>query len=446
VTGGTTVPGRPSVTAVMRRARVATSAGFAAQGFVYALLLTSLEQFKSRYGVDDGQITLVVLGVCLLAALGTLAADRIARGAPGSRGALSAGLLVLVAAVASISVAPTFGVLVAGFAVYGLGLGLVDAGTNMQAVSVQRAYGRSLLTTFYASWSVGGIVGAVLVAVTAGRAPTDPAAVVLWAGILVAAAAAVVVSTGGWRAADVTGTVTAEPAGRVPWGPVLLLGLGVVAYYVADTAVSTWSTIYLGDVLDAAASIAPLGYAAYLGTTLLSRIAGDPLVRRHGRGPVVRVSAVVGAVGLALVVVAPGTPVALLGFAVAGAGLGVLAPLCFSAAESLAPGHADAVVARLNIFNYVGAVLGGVLVGAIGSGSTLRAGFVVPVLLVVAVAIVAPRFGRRPTASVSGTTSGPASGLPGDPATSGAPAGAVPTAHHAATPTGPGRPTDGTSA
>ena len=92
----------------------------------------------------------------------------------------------------------------------------------------------------------------------------------------------------------------------MPWGAVLLLGLGVVAYYVADTAISTWSTIYLGDVLLAAASFAPLGYAAYLTTTLGSRLAGDPLVRRWGRVVVLRVAALVGAAGLVLVVVAPG--------------------------------------------------------------------------------------------------------------------------------------------
>ena len=90
---------------------------------------------------------------------------------------------------------------------------------------------------------------------------------------------------------------------------------------------------------------------------------------------------------------APGPWAGLAGFAVAGAGLGVIAPLCFSAAGDLAPGHADAVVARLNVFNYVGAVLGGVLVGAIGSTSSLQYGFVVPIVLVVVVAILAGRFG-----------------------------------------------------
>nr|WP_246280975.1 MFS transporter [Cellulomonas humilata] len=278
----------------------------------------------------------------------------------------------------------------------------------MQAVAVQREYGRSLLTGFYASWSAGGIVGAVLVAVTTGRTPTDPVAVALLSGTLVAGLAAGWVLRSAWRGRGPAGVhadgvarpdeALAIPVGAgerpvVPWGAVLLLGLGVVAYYVADTAISTWSTIYLGDVLLAAASFAPLGYAAYLTTTLGSRLAGDPLVRRWGRVIVLRVAALVGAVGLVLVVAAPGPWVALVGFAIAGAGLGVIAPLCFSAAGTLAPGHADAVVARLNIFNYVGAVLGGVLVGAIGSTSSLHYGFLVPIVLVVAVAVLAGRFG-----------------------------------------------------
>ncbi|GAA3794902.1 MFS transporter [Cellulomonas soli] len=405
----------------VRAARAAVSAGFAAQGFVYALVLTSLDSFKDRVGIDDGQVTLVVLGVCVVAALGTWLADGLARTSRGSRLVLVVGLGTLVVAVVLAAIAPTFAALAAAFAVYGLGLGLVDAGTNMQAVSVQRAYGRSLLTGFYASWTVAGIVGALVVS-SSGRLPAGvPDGLALLPGTLVAGAAALVVARWGWRlrpvdvtppdldaalvdlpAAPVAGGLPDAPADDsagggavVPWGPVLLLGLGVVAFYVADSAVSTWSTIYLGDVLLAPSAVAPLAYAAYLVTTLGSRLAGDRCVRRWGRGAVVRVAALVGAAGLAIVVVAGSVPVGLLGFALAGAGLGPIAPLCFSAAGSLAPGHADAVVARLNVFNYVGAVLGGVLVGALATASTFRVGFVVPVVLALAVASVAGRFGPR---------------------------------------------------
>ena len=264
-------------------------------------MLTSLEGFKDRYGIDDGQVTLVVLGVCLMAAVGTVVADRVARSAGGSRIVLGAGLLIVATAVVIAAVAPVFAVLALGFAVYGVGLGMVDAGTNMQAVAIQREYGRSLLTGFYASWSVGGIAGAVFVAATVGRTPTDPVAVALLAGTLVALLAAVGVLRAGWRVtvpvhADGVATpdealalpvrVAASPSSR--GGPSSCSG-SAWSRSTSPTprsppgARSTSATSSL-----AAASFAPLGYAAYLTTTLASRLAGDPLVRRWGRVVVLR--------------------------------------------------------------------------------------------------------------------------------------------------------------
>jgi MFS family permease len=396
-------PSLPStvVPAVARRARVAGSLGFAAQGFVFAMILTSLDSFKDRYGIDDLTIAAVILGVCVMAGLGTVVADRVARTTGGSRAVLGSGLVVVAAAVVVVAVAPTFALLACGFAVYGVGLGMVDAGTNMQAVAVQGVYGKSLLTGFYASWSAGGIVGTLLIAVSTGRVSTDPVAFTLLLGTVVAALTAVVVWRFSWRESPVPFDGAATPAephievGKpvIPWGPLLLLGLGVVAYYVNDQAVSTWSPIFMHEVLDTTGTITKLGYAAYLAMTLVSRLAGDPCVRRWGRGPVVRVASIVGAVGLLLVITSQAAGQAVLGFAIAGAGLGLIAPLCFSSAGQLAPGHADAVVARLNGFNYVGAVLGGVFVGVIGSQSNLRWGFAVPAVLVIAVAVFAGRFG-----------------------------------------------------
>ena len=120
------VPAAPVAPA--RRARVAVSLGFGAQGFVFAMILTSLDVFKDRYGIDDGTIAFVILGVCVMAGVGTVVADRIARSAGGSRAVLVRGLIVVATAVVVVSVAPSFAVLAVGFAVYGVGLGMVDSG------------------------------------------------------------------------------------------------------------------------------------------------------------------------------------------------------------------------------------------------------------------------------------------------------------------------------
>lgn len=386
-----------------RAARVAVALAFGAQGLAYGTLITSLPGFKDRFGIGDDDVTLVILGVCLMAALGTVVSERLARG-PGSRTVLVSGLVSIAAAVLAVALAPGLAVFLVGFALYGFGLGQVDAGTNMQAVAVQRVYGRSILTGFYAAWSVAGILATVYVGQYVSRDVPQQVALPVVAALVGGVGAAV--HRFAWRTHDAP--LEDEPATRpdapdahgahhspLPWSGILVLGLAVVAYYVVDSAAATWSTIYLGDVLAAPDDIAPLGYGAYLATTLVSRLCGDLAVRRWGQVVVVRSAGILGSAGLLAVVLAPGDLVAIAGLALAGLGLGVVAPLCFAAAGTLAPEHADAVVARLNGFNYLGAVLGGVLVGAVAVGSTLRIGYAVPLALTVLIVLIAPRFATR---------------------------------------------------
>jgi len=390
-------PGHPAPLARDRRARIAIAFAFGAQGLAYAGLLSSLPGFKDRFGIGDDAVTLAILGVGILAAAGTVVAERVARGAGGSRSVLVSGLVTVAVAVVVIALAPHVAFFFAGFAIYGLGLGQVDAGTNMQAVSLQRAYGRSIVTGFYAAWSAAGVLGALYVSAYAHyEVPQQVALPVLAVGVLLVA---VLVVRAGWRSHDAPFEVSPEEsraARALPWSGILVLGAAVVAYFVVDTASSTWGTVYIADVLDAGHDVAPLGYAAYVGTTLVSRLTGDFAVRRWGRVAVIRTAGLLGALGLLAVVLAHSAPLAIAGFALTGIGLGVVAPLSFAAAGALAPAHANAVIARLNSFNYLGAILGGVLVGVIASGSTLRLGFIVPLVLAAVVILLAPGFAVGP--------------------------------------------------
>ncbi|ASR56359.1 hypothetical protein CBP52_16055 [Cellulomonas sp. PSBB021] len=388
--------GRRGVTGALARSRVAGSVAFGAQGYVLVTILASLPDVKDRYGIGDDQITAAVLGVLVAAAIGTGIADYVSRRS-GSRVALAAGLAGIGLTVTLVAVAPSYAFAVPAFALYGLALGMVDAGTNMQAVAIQRAYGRPLLSSFYASWSVGAIIATLVCSATVGRWSVDPVMLVFLPGLLVGLAAAALVRRDGLRVHDAVDPADSDHvrlvgSTPVPWRAITLLGVALVAFYVADNAAQTWGSLYVRDTLDAADWLGPLALGAYLATTLGSRVVGDGAVRRWGRVRVVRVAGSVAAVGLLLVVVAPGAPVAIVGFAVAGAGLGLVAPLAFAAAGELAPEHADAVVARLNVFNYVGTLLGAVLVGAIGSTSTFRYAFLVPVAVSLVIVALSGRF------------------------------------------------------
>lgn len=409
--------------AVDVRARVAVGAAYAAQGFGYATVVTALPAFKQRQGIDDTAVSLVVLLVCVAAAGGSVVAERLAT-RRGSRAALLAGLGVQAVALPLVAASTPMVPFVAGFGLYGLGLGMVDAAGGIQGVLVQRRYGRPVMSGFFACYTAAAVAGALVMSALVGAAAVPGAAGALVVAAVVLAGAlllgrprlvpndlplaagvpdpdvAVPAAPAG-GAAPGTAVPGVAPGVLVPPAPprrplptrgIWTIGSVVLAAFVADSAVSTWSTVYLHDVLLASAAVAPLGYAAYQAAILVTRLAGDRLVTRTGRGPLVAVTALAAAAGLVLVALVPAPAAAVLGFAVVGVGVGALVPLAFSAAGDLDPERTDEVVARVNLFNYAGAVLGAVAVGLLADGPGLEVAFLLPALLVAPVAATARAF------------------------------------------------------
>jgi MFS family permease len=393
----------------LRPQRAGVAAAFFAQGIGFAVVLTHLPALKDQHGLNDLAITGVMFGVAVLAGVGSTVAGVVAS-RHGSAVVLRMALVLAAVGLLISGMAGSLPTFLAGVAVYGVSLGTVDASENMQAVALETRYGRSILTSFHAAWSAGGIVGAVYTSLTNSWSLTE-------SFVPIAVVVATIAVAPYLRAADdgdlPSADASDEPA--MPWRALLLLGSALVLFYVADSAASSWSTIYLRDGLQASARLAPLAYGAYQATSLISRLAGDFLVRRTGSVSVVRLAAAIGTVGLLLVVLAPGPALAIVGFAVLGAGLAVVAPLTFSAAGVLAGGgteeqrrrRADVLVARLNQFNYLGFVLGGVLTGLVSSAGSLRWGYVVPLVLTAVLILLAPAFApRRRSVIVSGSTGG----------------------------------------
>jgi MFS family permease len=130
-------------------------------------------------------------------------------------------------------------------------------------------------------------------------------------------------------------------------------------------------------------------------TTLLGRAVGDFGVRRFGAVAVVRFGSVLAAAGFAVVAVASGAWIGMLGFTMLGLGLCVIVPQTFAAAGRMFPGASDTAIARLNVFNYVGFLVGSPLVGALGDAWSYRGAMLVPMVLVLATLAYAKSFGSE---------------------------------------------------
>jgi len=393
-----------SVTVPLARARRAVAAAFFCQGLVFIHLTTRLPVFARRWDLSETELSLLLLMMVLLAGLGSALAERRAA-RRGSAELLLGGVLAVGTAPLLLGGAPSGAVFAVVLAAYGLALGMVDASSNMQAVALEHRYARAILPSFHGAWTLGGVVGAALTLATAGR----PTALVVADALVCAAPLLFLVAR--FLPREEAGPAPAAPD-EVPWRPMLLVGLALVVFYMVDTAATTWGPTYLDRTFTTPSGLVALATFPYLLASGLLRIVGDRLVTTYGAVVVLRVGALLASAALAVVVLAPTWPVAVLGFTLLGAGVAVIAPLSFSAAARIAGGdgldttvrraRVDAVIARFNQFNYVGALLGAVLTGVVGAGS-LRIGFALPMVLVLAILPLARSFApvspRRPPAS-----------------------------------------------
>ncbi|WP_433367022.1 MFS transporter [Streptosporangium sp. CA-115845] len=372
---------------------MATWAAFFVQGLCFATLLTHVIDLQHRFGLSDGDLTLVLLLVPVIAGAGSAIAGPLAS-RYGSAPILRVSQVGVCVIVALSGWNGQLAGLYALSAAFGLFVGAVDAAMNMQAVAVERRYGMSVLTGFHAVWSVGSMLGAGFnsafsaLGVELGWSFSVP--------VLIGAVISVVMLPRLYgRDAEKAGEQAAHAAARVPWRPIIPLCLAMAFLYVGDAAVSNYSTIYMEKALTASGWLVPFAYLVYQATMLLARVPGDLAVRRYGPAPVVRAGAVIAAVGTLGVVVAPGIVVAVVSFGLIGIGLSVIAPQSFSAAGRLGAG-AETAIARVNMFNYVGFLVGAAVVGTLNDEVNVRVAFVPAVVLVALIVFLARGFQPEP--------------------------------------------------
>ncbi|MFI8837167.1 MFS transporter [Streptomyces afghaniensis] len=384
------------MTDVLRRGRASLAFSFLVQGVAFALLVTRIPAIQDRYGVSDALLPAFLAAVPILAGVGSVTTERLVKRVRPSR-LLRWSQPVVLLALLGVGAGERMVELGVALAAFGLAVGVLDASMNMLGVSLQRSYGRSIMLSFHAAYSLGGIVGASLAWV---GAHWDLALWVSYLPVVAVLLPAVLVGSR-WYVddGDVAPAVEEKAAGEgqaVVFKWLLPLCLVMTVAYIGDSTVSNWSAKYLQDVLGSSEQMATVPYNVYMVTTLLGRAIGDLGVRRFGAVAVVRGGALVAAGGFAVVAAAPGAWVGMLGFTLLGLGLCVLVPQTFAAAGRLFPGASDAAVARLNVFNYMGFLIGSPLVGALGDLWSYRGAMLVPMVLVLVTLVYARSFAAQP--------------------------------------------------
>ena len=368
---------------------------------------TRIPAIKHHVGIGNGELGIAFSGL----AIGLVVGTRVAGGVVdrfGSRPAIRVAIVVLCAVLIGPALADTLAALTAALFVLGAIGGFLDVAMNAHTVVVERGYGRPIMSSVHALWSVGLLIGA-LTGAGAAALGLDPR---LHFGIVAAALLLPsLLALGGLLAAGADlvpeeaklAPAFAKPPLLLP--AVLLLGLVAFSSFVGEGAAGEWSAVYLHDSLHTSAGVAATAFAAFSSTMAACRFASDRLQARFGPVALVRAGSLIAAFGLGFALMIHAPAAAIIGFALLGVGFAPVVPITFSAAGNTGLGPTGVILGRVVTMGYVGSIVGPIIIGAIAHATGLRAALFLLVLLAFVIAVVA---GSVSTAAAGKAVAAPA--------------------------------------
>ncbi|AUG77965.1 transporter [Kitasatospora sp. MMS16-BH015] len=381
------------ITPRLRQARAALAVSFLLQGTTFALLVTCIPEIQKQYGLSDGLLPVFLAAVPILAGVGSISSEQLVRRS-SARAVLRVVQPLLCLTLAGAGLGSALWQLGIALGAFGLLVGALDASMNMLGVGLQRRYGRSIMLGFHAAFSAGGILGAALAGLGSHYDLGLDELFGVSAAVLIPLSLLVGTRFAGRAELGDAVREAAEAAARsIPWRPLLPLCAVMAFAYIADASVSNYSVKYLTDGLGSPDDLAKLSYLGYMVALLAGRTVGDRAVQRFGAGAVVRAGAGVAALGFAVAAAAPSPWTGIAGFTLLGLGICAIIPQVFAAGGRRFPADSDAAVARLNLFNYVGFLVGSPLVGALADAASYRLALLAPMVLVLAILFFAREFG-----------------------------------------------------
>lgn len=319
---------------------------------------------------------LLCLGIGSLAAMpvtGTLVARF------GCRRVMCFSTLLVLMMMPLLATADSHLVMAAALMLFGAGLGMLDVAMNYQAVQVEQAADKPMMSGFHGFFSLGGILGAGTVSLLLSQSFSPLAATLVVMAVMLLL----------WRLPVLMNERLHQPDQPwlvIPRGWVAFLGLLCFILFLAEGAVLDWGALLLLQNPEMSPAWAGLGYAVFSVAMTLGRFSGDKIIQRFGRYPVMLTGALTAAAGMSLAVWLPWPEIALLAFLLVGFGLSNTVPMLFNAAGNQQDMPANLAISAMTTLGYAGILSGPALIGFISQWISLSGAFLAIALLLLAVA------------------------------------------------------------
>ena len=365
-------------TPAARAGRRAVGALFLINGALIGVWASRIPAITLQYDLSSA-----MLGVLLLIlALGAVIAfpfsgffmDRVGAGNV-TRVTTAAYVLSLVL----IPLAPDTIALAAALWLFGAVHGAMDVAMNGWAAKLEAGYGRPIMSSFHALFSVGTGLGAASTYFAAS------AGIGLFPHMLAAAVVGALVLAWAWwqpEGCDMTPQAKRKaPLIALPRGQLLAIALIAFCASIGEGGNADWGGLFLIASGGASEARAALAYTAFSIAMVTVRFAGDRLIAMAGPQRVVRLSGLAAITGGLVTMLAPGLELKLLGFVGLGAGFALISPIAYSRAANDRDLPAGAGLAAVATMGYGGMLIGPVIIGALASFLGISTAFSIMILL-----------------------------------------------------------------
>jgi MFS family permease len=374
---------------------------FFLQPIAFGSWLPRIPDVQAKLGMGPADLAIVLLGL----PIGTLmtlpfAGRLVAR--IGGRATIIYGFVAFLAVVSLPAFAGSMTTLFFALMLLGVTLSTLELGLNVEADRAEKTTGLVIMSRCHGFWSLGIMVGSLFgVGAAALHMPAN------WSIALTALILLLPSLLAGVRlplGADPVAEASQTPSAPFKMPSAALLGICAFTFGITMTegAIADWSAVYLRDVLLATGALTGLGYSVFACLVATGRFGGDHMKSRFGAVAIARACGCASLAGMLIVLFAPTTTVALVGFAAIGIGVSVGFPLAVTASASLTDRPAASSVAILTFIALSGFLVGPPAIGFVAEAFGLRVGLGI-LLVPLAISLLFTRM-LTPRAGQDGST------------------------------------------
>jgi fucose permease len=356
------------IESTLARARWATRLQFMALGVLGGTWGAHIPSVKARYALTEATLSIVLLAVAVGTVLSLFIAGRIV-GWLGARKAAALAALMMSLLLGVVLEYQSMAALLPAMLIFGASMSLFDVSVNTEGSELESLSGRAIMSNLHGMFSVGGMTGAALASYMfdIGVAPR-----LQLFGVCSGIAITAFIASRGMLETHAAGGDGEEKAHFAwPKGLLLIIGLLIFVGMTAEGAMYDWSVLYLKQDVGMPQAQAALGYAAFSAAMGLSRFGGDLLRSRYSEQALLRFGGSVATVAMTVVLISANSWVALIGFALVGAGLAPVAPILFNAATRVRGVSRAAAIASVTSIGYSGFMIAPPLIGSIATATSL---------------------------------------------------------------------------